>query len=501
MAYTYDVFLSYSEKDNEIIPGYDSGWVDTFKKFLTTLIGQLLQHEPKIITNHEVTDKDFNPLEQACVVIYLVSESYVISDTFLKETLMLGLISNQKSMIRIDGKLRIFKVSKSYVAPEKFPPFIKELVSYDLFMYDPFTGVMKEFDIFFGQDAEKTYWMRLVDLAYDIYNVINYNQHHAGRLEQKQKNVTTLPEECIYLAETGNDLLVQKNIIRRELERHGYRVLPDNRLSTTEADTIQIINEDLYRCKLSIHLIGNYFVDDDISHKEEVQLMKLQNQLAALHSMNKKSDKPFKRLLWFPDTIRFTNESHYAMMNTLINNTDFTYGAEILKNPIEEFKSLIKRELSSMREFDTPSYIVAEPKLAANAGKNIYLIVDAMDVIKTQPIVNLFKKNGFDVLLPLFEGNIMEVRATHRSNIEVSDACLIYSDAVSEQWIKSKVLDIVKAPGLGKIKKKMHRSIFIASEKSIPESYFKQYEFSVLHGDAAAFNPDQLQNFIKQITI
>jgi hypothetical protein len=499
MAYAYDIFLSYSEKDNEILPGYDSGWVDTFKKFLTTLIGQLLQHEPKIITNHEVADQKFNPLEQACVVIYLVSESYVVSDIFSREAQLLGLISNQKSMLRIDGKLRMFKVSKSYVAPESFPPFMKELVSYDLFMYDPFTGVMKEFDIFFGQDAEKTYWMRLVDLAYDIYNVINYN--HKGRLDQKQKVTSTLPDECVYLAETGNDLLIQKNIIRRELERHGYRVLPDNHLTGTEADTIDIINEDLYKCKLSIHLIGKYFVDENFADREDVQLMKLQNQLAAMHSMNKKEDQPFKRLLWLPDNMSFTDEAQHAMMNTLISNTEFIYGADILKNPIEEFKSLIKRELSSMREFDSPSYIVAEPELTANVGKNVYLIVDAMDVAKSQSIVNYLKRNGYDVLLPLFEGDIMEVRAVHRANVEASDACLIFSDAVSEQWIKSKVLDIVKAPGLGKIKKKILKGIFISADKAIPEPYFSQYQFFVLNVHAESFNPDQLQNFLNKISI
>jgi len=248
-------------------------------------------------------------------------------------------------------------------------------------------------------------------------------------------------------------------------------------------------------------LIGKYFVDENAADIEDVQLMRLQNQLAALHCMNKKADKPFKRLLWIPDNISFTDEVQHTTMNTMISNSDFIYGADILKNSIEEFKSLIKRELSSMREFDTPSYIVAESQMTANVGKNIYLIVDAMDVRKSQPIVNYLKKNGFDVLLPLFEGDIMEVRAIHRANIEVSDACLIFSNAVSEQWIKSKVLDIVKAPGLAKIKKKMLKGILFSTEKGIAESYFTQYRFSVLHTNIDAFNPEPLQNFLNQITI
>ena len=231
MAFEYDIFLSYTEKDNTTILGDESGWVDNFKKFLDTLISQLLHHHPKIITSQDVKDQSFNPFEKACVVIYLVSPEYIGSGEFIKEAEYLRRLMNNPQDMRIDGKLRMFKASKSFVEADKYHPLLRELISYDLFMYDPFTGMMKEFSAFFGQDAEKTYWMRLVDLAYDIYKVIYYNQSLAHSPDSKRKSSESMPDECIYLADTGNDLLIQKNIIRRELERHGYRVLPEQLIS------------------------------------------------------------------------------------------------------------------------------------------------------------------------------------------------------------------------------------------------------------------------------
>jgi hypothetical protein len=498
MAFEYDIYLSYSEKDNKILPGYDSGWVDTFKKFLITLIGQLLQHEPKIITSHEVAGKDFNPLEQACVVIYLVSEEFVQSDQFFKETNALRLYLNESSSMRIDGKLRMFKVSKSNIQSENLPPILKELISYDLFMYDPFTGIMKEFDVFFGQDAEKTYWMRLIDLVYDMYKVIYYNQNQS-LLDLKQKAIHTLPEECVYLAETGNDLLVQKNIIRRELERHGYRVLPDQYLSVFDPEITNHIIADLNRCKLSIHLVGENFADEEVSDKKEVQLMKLQNQLAAQHSMHVKKNDTFKRLLWLPEHIIFTNEAHQLLMHTLIQNADFIYGAEVLKNSIEEFKLQIKRELAAIKQKNVSAYVVSDSALTADAGKNIYLVVDAIDLNQSQAIVTYLKQNGFDVLLPLFEGDIMEVRAKHRSNLEVSNACVIFSDQVSDQWVKSNMLDIVKAPGFGKVKKDLLKAVYFSSENTIPQSYFDTFYFSVLETHAGTIPNANFNTFLNQI--
>jgi len=502
MAFEYDIFLSYTEKDNEKLPGYDSGWVDNFKKFLDTLISQLLQHHPKIITSQEVKDPGFNPFEKACVVIYLVSPEYIVSGEFIKEAEYLRLLMNSPSTMRIDGKLRMFKASKSFVEPEKYHPLLREMVSYDLFMYDPFTGMMKEFTAFFGQDAEKTYWMRLVDLAYDIYKVIYYNQPQVVGADTKSKSSDSMPDECIYLAETGNDLLIQKNIIRRELERHGYHVLPEQVSSVDAPETVTNIKSDLEKCKLSIHLMGTSFIDEDYDSREEVRLMKLQNKIAIEYSNTKKSNTPFRRLIWIPQEINFADDKQQLLMDSFISNTESMNGADVLKIPIEEFKSLIKRELASIKDEKGHSYFIPDADLSSNVGKNIYVIVDAVDMSKCQPIVNHLKQNGFDVLLPMFEGDIMEVRSQHRSNLNACDSCLIFSDQVSEQWIKSKVLDILKAPGFGRKKNMVGKAIYMTTDIAIDRPYYERYNFSIIRGNnSGTFEKDIIHPFLKQITV
>ncbi|ABG58300.1 hypothetical protein [Cytophaga hutchinsonii] len=501
MAFEYDIFLSYTSTDNEKLPGYDAGWVDNFKKFLDTLISQLLQHHPKIITSQEITEPGFNPFEKACVVIYLVSPEYIVSGEFIKEAEYLQLLMSNSNNMRIDGKLRMFKAAKSFVEPEKYHPLLRELVSYDLFMYDPFTGLMKEFNAFFGQDAEKTYWMRLVDLAYDIYKVIYYNQSQAINADFKQKATESMPDECIYLAETGNDLLIQKNIIRRELERHGYHVLPDKVLSPHAVDTNVTIKSDLDKCKLSIHLIGESFISEEFENREEVELMKLQNQIAVEYSNTKKNSIPFRRLIWIPQELSFADDKQQLLMESFISNTESMNGAEVLKIPIEEFKSLIKRELATIKDDKGYGYFIPEAALSSDSGKNIYVIVDAIDISKCQPVVNHLKQNGFDVLLPMFEGDIMEVRASHRNNLNACDSCLIFSDQVSEQWVKSKVLDILKAPGFGRKKNMIGKAIYLSTDKLIDSEYYKKYNFSIIRSNAGNFEKEIIQPFLKQITV
>lgn len=500
MAFEYDIFLSYTEKDNEKLPGYDSGWVDNFKKFLDTLITQLLNHHPKIITSKDVTEPGFNPFEKACVVIYLTSPEYLVSGEFIKEAEYLRLLMNNTAKMRIDGKLRMFKAAKSFVEPEKYHPLLRELVSYDLFMYDPFTGLMKEFNAFFGQDAEKTYWMRLVDLAYDVYKVIYYNQPQDITGATKQKAADSMPEECIYLAETGNDLLIQKNIIRRELERHGYHVLPDRMMDSHAAQTPEAIKADLDKCKLSIHLIGETFISEEFEQREDVQLMKLQNQLAVEYSNTKKNQAPFRRLIWIPQELSFMDDKQQLLMESFISNTESMNGAEVLKIPIEEFKSLIKRELASIKDEKGHSYFIPDANLSSESGKIVYVIVDAVDMNKCQPVVNALKQNGFDVLLPVFEGDIMEVRATHRNNLNACDSCLLFSDQVSEQWIKSKVLDILKAPGFGRKKTMVGKAIYLADNKPVDSEYYKKYNFSIVRGTNANAEKEIIQSFLKKIT-
>jgi hypothetical protein len=61
----------------------------------------------------------------------------------------------------------------------------------------------KEYSDFFSQEAEKQYWMKLVDLAYDIHDALMILNE--GDIKSEVKNI--YKRKSIYLAETGHDHL------------------------------------------------------------------------------------------------------------------------------------------------------------------------------------------------------------------------------------------------------------------------------------------------------
>src|SRR5882724_2234129 len=115
---------------------------------------------------------------------------------------------------------------------------------------------MKEYSDFFSQEAEKQYWMKLVDFAYDIHeSLLNLK---AG--ESKSAGLKNIyKQKTIYLAETGHDLSVQRNIIKRELQRHGFIVLPNHTLPSRLDELEREVRKDLDECALSIHLVGSAY--------------------------------------------------------------------------------------------------------------------------------------------------------------------------------------------------------------------------------------------------
>ena len=70
-------------------------------------------------------------------------------------------------------------------------------------------------------------------------------------------------------------------------------------------------------------------------------------------------------------------------------------GAEILQNPLEDFKNIMREEL-----------LAAQNKTAevSTNGKTIYLVHDKVDHDQVLPLVDIIQKSGFNVVFPAFEG-------------------------------------------------------------------------------------------------
>jgi hypothetical protein len=349
-----------------------------------------------------------------------------------------------------------------------------------MYQLDTETGQMKEYSDFFSQEAERQYWMKMVDLAYDIHETLMLLRQ--GEMKTEVKNI--YKRKTIYLAETGHDLSVQRNIIKRELQRHGYIVLPNHTLPTNYAELQRSVKKDVEESALSIHLVGSAY--GEIPEGADLSVVDIQNRIAAEAATSKKERKEeFSRLIWIAPNLKNASDKQRSFIETIRRDTEAQEGAEILQNPLEDFKNIMREELlESERE-----------KQEDFSGKSIYLVHDRIDHSEVKPFADAIEKSGFKVLSPEFEGDLLETRKKHIENLRSFDGAVIFKGKVNDQWVRMKVLDLLKAPGFGR--KKPIKGKAIVTENQASLEGFKNQNITLISGDQRK-SLESLKSFLEE---
>ncbi len=472
MAYDIDVLITFAEKDNETGKKNEIGWVTQFKKFLDLMLYQVLGEKSNIVVKSEYDDFTASSMDNAAVMVTLLSKEFAQSGRCL-DTVESYYKATSGSSIN-----RVFKVLKSPLTTQEQPPRLRELLSYDMYQLDNETGQMREYTDFFSPEAEKQYWMKMVDLVYDIHETLIILK---GQTKAEVKNL--FKRRTIYLAETGHDLSIQRNIIRRELQRHGYVVLPSQMLPLRAEELERSVRKDLEECSLSIHLIGSAY--GEIPEGADRSVVDIQNKLSAEHAVIKRSRKEeFSRLIWISPNLRNASEKQKSFIDSLRRDIEAQEGAEILQNPLEDFKNIMREELLTAQNKTEDHY---------TAGKTIYLVHDKIDHQQVLPLVDVIQKSGFNVVFPAFEGDLMEVRKQHIDNLRNFDGAIIYKGKVNDQWVRMKVLDLLKAPGFGRNKPIQGKAI--VSEQNLDN--YKNQNVTLISGDSNK-SVESLKTFLQE---
>ena len=463
MAFEIDVLITFADKDNETAKKGEAGWVSQFKKFLELMLYQVLGEKPNILLKGEYDSVTAATLDNAAVLVTVLSKEFVQSGRCL-DTLEGFYKATAASKVN-----RVFKVLKSPLINQEHPPRLRDLLGYDMFQLDSETGAMKEYTDFFSQEAEKQYWMKLVDLAYDIHESLLLLRQ--GETKSEVKNI--FKRKSIYLAETGHDIAVQRNIIKRELLRHGYIVLPQHTLPQNFTDLEKSVKKDLEECSFSIHLIGSSY--GEIPEGSDRSVIDIQNQLSAEQSHRKKENKEeFNRLIWIAPNLKNASDKQKSFIDTIRRDVEAQEGAEILQNPLEDFKNIMREELLESLERKEPDDF---------KGKSIYVVHDRMDDQEVKPFKEAIEKSGFRILTPAFEGELLDVRKNHIDNLKNFDGAIIFKGKVNDQWVRMKALDLLKAPGFGRKKPILGKAIVSSSSNTTELETFKSQNMTVISGD------------------
>lgn len=493
-----EIHLCFSEDDNDPIDRGLKGWVSNFHKFLSTLLSQISREVPEIVM---VSEPQFDTvdLSEAAVTILVSTKSLMENTTFIERLNSYAQELKASDSFVSEGIARIFKVHKSPFNEDNYLPSIEDVISYDFYMIDPLSGEAQEFKRFFGSEAERSYWMKLVDMAYDIHQLFTKNG-----LQTPEPEVEEYPrDKTVYLASTGVDMVIQRDIIKRELIRHGYKVLPQHTLSKEVGQLEYMVSDDLSKCRLSIHLIG-----EDYGYKpkgSEISVVDIQNRIASNHTYEMseynataEEKKPFSRLIWVSPDLKNVTERQKIFIEDLKSDAASLDEAEVLQIPLQELKSIIREELMTGGRFKRVKRDIAGLEEHNSQSKIIYLIQDKSDINNAKPLKDFLEHNGYKVVYPSYSGDLVDIRYIHQENLRRCDGSIIFFGNAKEAWIKTKLQDLLKAPGFGREKKLQAKAVYFHGQKDVEMSHYIRNNALVL-GNNGAFSPEYLKPFLTKL--
>lgn len=474
------ILIVYSNLDNKAGPSSKSGWVSTFSNNLVQLLNRLDgdQYILSQLSEYDI-DPESYPGESSIVIP-------ILSRNFFQSPLLSGYLEvfekdiHKRTGKRSSSQFEFISIFKNRIDDDNLSDFIARHPKKYFFKVDSLTDFVTEINFEDDPQKDTDYWMKIFDVGQIIRNF-----HHGmvSPVEKAEDLVEDMKPGGIYLAQVGVDLGMARENILRELIRNNFKVVQIEKPENNYDDLVDEINEKLNKCHMSIHLIG---VDSGKLIKDRgLTMVEIENQIASQHS-KQINDQPrikyierFKRVIWISPQRENVSVKQKLFIENLKKDLVNIQNAEVLEIPVEELKAFINSLITwRIKAWEKSS------SGTKNQKKSIYFICDEQQRKQCTPIGNLLENQGYSVVYSNFEGELLTIRNRHLKNLNECDGTVIYYGNNNQNWVKSKLIDSVKALGMGRIKGSNPTAIIVDSEKEIElDSYFDSEKLMYLKQD------------------
>ena len=99
---------------------------------------------------------------------------------------------------------------------------------------------------------------------------------------------------------------------------------------------------------------------------------------------------------------------------------------------------------------------------------------------------------------PVFEGDEAELREYHEENLRTCDGVLILHGLANECWLRRKIRELQKSPGLGRSKPKPDITIALVPPKTVDKESFQTREATVIR-QMDGFSADSMRSFVTRM--
>jgi len=164
-----------------------------------------------------------------------------------------------------------------------------------------------------------------------------------------------------------------------------------------------------------------------------------------------------------PLYLKARSDQQKLYLDKLKDDISSTVGAEIIQTPLEILKTVIHARLQL---FDSELRVKKLKETQRSEKKSVYLLYDKKDEKDISSMISDISARNIEVILPRFEDKQIEFLNSHRDSLVRSDGVLLFANN-NLNWVKSKLNDVIKAPGFGKQFPFTAKAIYI-KDSSIP---------------------------------
>ncbi|HEX7182844.1 MAG TPA: toll/interleukin-1 receptor domain-containing protein [Thermoanaerobaculia bacterium] len=486
------IFISYAHIDNEPLTTDDEGWVTTLHRMLEVRLAQLLGERPKIwrdpqmAGNAPITDTLQERLSGSTFLVPVISPRYVKSEWCCREL--------ETFFSRFQEPRRIFKVLKTDIPHEQHPAPVRDSLSYVFFRVDPDTGRLREFRPRSPSTSED-FVAQLDDLAFDLHRQISEQARPAAGATDGEGRLT------VYLAHTTHALQKQRDEIRRELLEHGYRVLPDRDLPLTREDLVLKVDEALDGSDLAIHLIGGSY--GLVPEGSQSSVMEIQEQLSAART----GAGQLSRILYVPRDCEAEDDRQRRFLWRIEEDPVSQRRTEFLRSSLDELYQVVHEKLQELaasrasrqdEEAAKEEAVKEEVEAHPDRPAQVYILCEAEDLEAVEKLDAYLYDQELEPILPLFDGEVEELREDHLRNLRSCDAVLLYQGVAREAWLRKARHEIENAAEFGRKQPFKAAAIYVGPPHDPRKSRVRSHSMTVIQATEGV-DVEALDAFVREL--
>jgi len=408
-----DLFISYRRASNE---GPDP-WVDKFcdsvRASLRDLVGdvQMWRDTAELRAGDAWRPEIAQAVDSAGIFLALISRTYFDSDECRKELdRFLGRLKGEAGAGR-----KLVPIFKHPPKPDQsLPRELAEINHHEFFNLDP--KPWRELDPKRDYDA---YHERLGRVVYDLMEAL---EHLQG--QQKKQALGK-----VFVANTGPELLQERERLRTDLRQRGFLVVPEHEYLWNADDHRDRITRDLAESLLCIHLVSRQ------ASIEPLTPARARLQLELAHAEMKARGRPAP-LVWIQPAPA-TDPSAQALTD-YIEQDLANEGVDYLQGPLEDLKTLVLDKLPKPAP-------LAPPK-----PREVALLVEEGDLADIGPLKALLAEQlGLEPRPLKFSGATPKDAERLLRTLGACPQAIVFWSRQSEDWVFD-LMDLdALAPRLG----------------------------------------------------